>query len=67
MNVVPILNNRAILGESPVWRAADRRLYWLDVFGQTLNRLDPLTGINKPTALSERVNSFATATPTMPC
>jgi len=59
LNVTPILNSRAVLGESPVWRAADRRLYWLDVFGQTLNRLDPLTGINEPTPLSERVNSFA--------
>ena len=32
MKVVPVLNNRAVLGECPVWRAADQRLYWLDVF-----------------------------------
>jgi len=59
MNVVPILNSRAILGECPVWRAADRRLYWLDIFGQTLNCLNPTTATNIQITLSERVNSFA--------
>jgi sugar lactone lactonase YvrE len=31
----------ALLGESPVWHDAEKRLYWLDIEGQQLHRFDP--------------------------
>ena len=32
------------LGESPLWHPAEARLYWVDIPGRTLWRLDPATG-----------------------
>jgi xylono-1,5-lactonase len=34
----------AILGEGPLWRAAEKRLYWLDLFAPAIHRFDPATG-----------------------
>lgn len=49
---------RATLGECPVWHPEDQRLWWSDIFGQRLHRLDPETGADAPLALPCRLNSF---------
>lgn len=36
-----------ILGEGPVWSAADRTLLWLDIFRPSINLFDPATGENR--------------------
>ena len=32
------------LGESPFWHPRERRLYWVDIQGRSVNRLDPRSG-----------------------
>ncbi len=32
------------LGEGPVWSSEERAIYWLDILGQRLQRLEPATG-----------------------
>jgi sugar lactone lactonase YvrE len=39
--VVPSSN---LIGESPVWSAAEQALYWVDVEGKLVQRIDPATG-----------------------
>jgi D-xylonolactonase len=34
----------AILGEGPVWVAREQALYWLDIAGRAVHRIDPATG-----------------------
>jgi sugar lactone lactonase YvrE len=35
------------LGESPVWSAADNCLWWVDITGRTINRLDRAGGVSR--------------------
>lgn len=37
----------AILGEGPLWRASEKKLYWLDLFAPAVHRFDPATGRNE--------------------
>jgi len=39
--VVPSAN---LIGESPVWSVAEQALYWVDVEGKLVQRIDPATG-----------------------
>jgi sugar lactone lactonase YvrE len=41
-----VLKIRSILGEGPVWQAAEQRLYWLDLRKPAIYRFDPATGRN---------------------
>jgi len=42
-----VLKIEATLGEGPLWRAADQRLYWLDLFAPAIHRFDPRSGRNE--------------------
>lgn len=53
-----VLDVRAELGECPVWSREERRLYWVNINGHTLNRFDPATGDNEVCQLTEQVGSF---------
>lgn len=44
MEVSCITSERALLGESPVWSAAENCLYWVDILGRALHRTDPASG-----------------------
>lgn len=46
-NVQCALEMRSILGESPMWHATERRLYWLDLQRPALYRFDPARGKNE--------------------
>lgn len=37
----------AIIGEGPLWAAAEQRLYWLDLDGAAIWRFDPASGRNE--------------------
>lgn len=38
---------RSVLGESPMWHQAERRLYWLDLQRPAIYRFDPASGRNE--------------------
>ncbi len=44
MDISCITGERALLGESPVWSAAENSLYWVDILRQLLHRTDPGNG-----------------------
>ncbi len=44
--VTCVLNIRSVLGESPMWHAGERRLYWIDLLKPAIYRFDPATGRN---------------------
>ena len=39
-----VVGTGALLGECPLWSAADERLYWVDIDGRAIHRYDPVTG-----------------------
>lgn len=47
-----------VLGESPAWCAVTRRLWWVDVRGPTVLRLDPRTGATEQWTLPEVVGGL---------
>lgn len=53
-----VLDAKAMLGESPVWAAEERALYWADIIGAMLHRLDPATGQNRSWKMPESIGSF---------
>jgi len=55
-SVVPLA---AELGESPVWDAEAKALYWVDVRRHTLNRYDPSTGGNRVVPTADSAHAIA--------
>jgi len=47
------------LGEAPLWDVRGQALYWADILGKRLHRLDPASGEIKHWAMPERMSSFA--------
>ena len=56
--VACVLDCRDQLGESPVWCPVDRRLYWLDIKGQSISWLAPATGEYKQVPVDEQPGSL---------
>jgi sugar lactone lactonase YvrE len=52
-----VLDAKAMLGESPVWSAEEQVLYWVDIIGAALHRLDPTTGQNRSWRMPESIGS----------
>lgn len=50
-----------ILGEGPMWNAAQQRLYWVDAFAPAIRRLDPATGAVKSFPMPADIGSFVFA------
>ncbi|KPL68722.1 gluconolactonase [Erythrobacter sp. SG61-1L] len=53
------LDARAELGESPIWHAGEKRLYWVDIFRSELHRFDPATGTDESRAFDQALGCFA--------
>jgi sugar lactone lactonase YvrE len=53
-----ILDARATLGESPLWSARERALYWVDILAPALHRLEPATGARRAWNMPETIGSF---------
>src|SRR5258708_7010066 len=51
-------DGKHLLGESPVWNDRDKALYWVDIYGPTINRLDPSTGKVRTWTLPDPVGSI---------
>lgn len=52
----------AALGECPVWSGRDQALYWADIDGRAIHRLDPSSGAAESRALPGRPGSFVLTT-----
>ena len=42
-----VLDARAALAECPLWSPTEKKLYWVNISGCTINRFDPATGSNE--------------------
>jgi len=54
-----ISSGRDRVGESPVWSVAEQALYWVDIEGQRIHRLDWASRTQNSWALAERVGCIA--------
>ena len=54
-----VLDIKASLGECPVWSAAERVLYWVDINAPSLNRFDPVRDSNTAMPMPESIGCFA--------
>jgi sugar lactone lactonase YvrE len=54
-----VTDARAALGECPRWRAAEARLYWVDIANRRLHRTDPVTGETQTRTFAAPVGCFA--------
>jgi sugar lactone lactonase YvrE len=59
MRIERVTKLGAKLGESPVWSVAEQALYWVDVTGCALHRLDPATGADRSWSLPEEIGCVA--------
>jgi L-arabinonolactonase len=55
----PIGTLRSTLGEGPVWSTEEQALYWVDIVGPTVHRLDEATGEVGTWQLPSEVGSMA--------
>jgi sugar lactone lactonase YvrE len=54
-----VLAGEARIGESPVWSSGERALYWTEIHGFRLHRLDTESGRSRIWQTKEKVASFA--------
>lgn len=48
-----------LLGECPVWSGLEQALYWVDIDGHAVHRLDPSTGVDELRPIGARPGSLA--------
>jgi sugar lactone lactonase YvrE len=53
-----VLEARNIVGESIIWSPAEQALYWVDIVGSAIHRLDPATGAHRQWATPELPTSI---------
>jgi sugar lactone lactonase YvrE len=54
-----VLDAKAQIAESPVWHQESQSLYWTEIHGYRLHRLDVNSGRNETWRVKEKVSSFA--------
>lgn len=54
-----VLEARAMLGEGPLWDAARRRLWWLDILAGAVHAFDPATATDAAWELHQEVGAAA--------
>ena len=59
MEVKHLLNSQNILGEGPLWHGEEQILYWVDITGKTVNRMDPKTGKHESFPVDSQVGVIA--------
>lgn len=50
-----VVSARDVLGEGPLWHSKEHVLYWVDIEGERIHRLDPLTGEHEVIPVGEKV------------
>jgi hypothetical protein len=61
-----VLDVKAQSGETPLWSSQEQRLNWVDQEQPTLNRFDPITGVNEVWKMPAHCSSFALRGPGKP-
>ncbi len=60
MTTIERVNDRpALLGECPVWSVVEQVLYWVDIDGMVVHRLDPSIGVAEERAIAGRPGALA--------
>ncbi|MDX2104559.1 MAG: SMP-30/gluconolactonase/LRE family protein [Alphaproteobacteria bacterium] len=59
VEITCIVDAKARVAEGPVWDEQASVLWWTNIYGQTLNRYDPATGVNQAFDVGEPLGSFA--------
>ena len=59
MNIECVVDNRSELGEGAVWDERDQCLWWVDIMGEKIHRLDPETGATGDWDIGEPVGCLA--------
>ncbi|MDH3737656.1 MAG: SMP-30/gluconolactonase/LRE family protein [Alphaproteobacteria bacterium] len=54
-----IIEVDSILGESPVWSAREKVLYWIDIKAPAIHRFDPTTRTNESWPVGQEIGSVA--------
>jgi sugar lactone lactonase YvrE len=57
--LIEVIGTKNILGEGPLWNAADGKFWWTDIQASRLHRMDPRTRRIETTATQERLGCFA--------
>ncbi len=52
-----LLNCRNTLGEGPMWSVAEQALYWVDILGEQVHRLDPASGDHRQYDVGQEVGA----------
>ncbi len=53
-----VLDCRNTLGEGPMWSVAEQALYWVDITGEHVHRLDPATGAHQQYDVGQPVGAI---------
>ncbi len=53
-----VLDCRNTLGEGPMWSVAEQALYWVDILGKSVHRLDPATGAHEQHDVGQPVGAI---------
>jgi sugar lactone lactonase YvrE len=61
MNWTPAVAEPDALGESPFWHPTEQRLYWVDIQGRQVRRLDPASGRRESWELPQEPGCIAPA------
>lgn len=56
-NVELVVDARNELGEGPVWSVREQALYWVDIIGKRIHRLDPASGATATYEVAESVGA----------
>jgi len=59
MNITPLCNHKSMLGEGPVWDAANHTIFWVDIMGCAIHALDMKSHALRSISTPSMIGSFA--------
>jgi sugar lactone lactonase YvrE len=62
MNITPLCNHRSMLGEGPVWDAANHTILWVDIMGCAIHELNMKSNALRSISTPSMIGSFALCT-----
>jgi len=62
MNIKPLCNHRSMLGEGPVWDAANHTILWIDIMGCAIHELNMKSNSFRSISTPSMIGSFALCT-----